>query len=214
MNNSKKYDVITAGELLADLIGEDFTPDLLTTRTFRRVQGGSPANLATNLARLGHRSGLIACVGNDNIGRYLLQEVSNTGVDTACVVMDPQYPTSLILVSRTRGTPDFIAYRAADHQLLPAHFPDSVLSETAIFHTTCFALSREPARGSILDAARRAREAGVLLSLDANYAPPIWPDRHEAQAIIGKYLQDALVKLSDDDAERIFRPYPPTPAGT
>lgn len=204
MKNSKKHDVIAAGEFLADLIGEHFTPNLLTTDTFRRVQGGSPANLAANLARLGHSSALVACVGKDNIGRYLLQEVNDTGVNTEYVTIDSQQPTSLVLVSRTQGTPDFIAYRTADYQLLPSHFPDSLLHEAAIFHTTCFGLSREPARSSLLDAARRARQAGVVLSLDANYAPPIWPDRREAHEVISEYVQDALVKLSDDDAERIF----------
>ena len=204
MKDSKKYEVITAGELLADLIGEEFTSDLLATEKFRRVQGGSPANLAANLARLGHRSGLIACVGNDNVGKYLLQEVKNAGVDIAGVTIDTQHPTSLVLVSRTKGTPDFVAYRSADHQLLPHHFPDSLLGETAVFHTTCFGLSREPARRSILDAAYRARQAGVLLSLDANYAPGIWPNRQEALEVIREYVQDALVKLSEDDAERIF----------
>jgi sugar/nucleoside kinase (ribokinase family) len=71
-------------------------------------------------------------------------------------------------------------------------------------------LSREPARSSVLDAARRARQAGVLLSLDANYAPSIWPNRPEAHAVIGEYVRDALVKLSDDDAKRIFG-YDPEP---
>ena len=204
MKNSRKYDVIAAGEFLADLIGQDFAPDLLTTDAFRRVQGGSPANLAANLARLGHSSALVACVGADNMGRYLLQEVSNVGVNTDYVAIDSKQSTSLVLVSRTQGTPDFIAYRVADYQLLSSHFPNSLLHEAAIFHTTCFGLSREPARSSLLDAARRARQAGVVLSLDANYAPSIWPDRQEAHKIIGEYVQDALVKLSDDDAERIF----------
>ncbi|MPR33206.1 carbohydrate kinase family protein [Salmonirosea aquatica] len=204
MGYSKKYALVAAGEFLADLIGEDFASDLLTTGTFRRVQGGSPANLAANLARLGHKSALVACVGADSLGKYLLQAIYPTGVNTEYVAIDPGQPTSLVLVSRTQGTPDFIAYRAADYQLQPDHFPNSLLNESAIFHTTCFGLSREPARSSLLDAARRARQSGALLSLDANYAPSIWPDRHEALEVIGKYIQDALVKLSDDDAERIF----------
>jgi sugar/nucleoside kinase (ribokinase family) len=200
----KKYSLLAAGELLADLVGVDFAPDLHSTETFRRLQGGSPANLAANLARLGHRTALVACVGNDKLGRYLTEEVAGTGVDTSYIVQDDSHPTSLVLVSRTKGTPDFIAYREADSQLGAAHFPDALLSEAAIFHTTCFALSREPARSAIMDAARRAQALGAKVSLDANYAPSLWPDRHEARRCVARYVEGGLVKLSDDDAHRLF----------
>ena len=189
---------------MADLIGVDFAPDLFSTESFRRLQGGSPANLAANMARLGHHTALVACVGNDKLGQYLTAEIAKTGVDTSFVVQDTSHPTSLVLVSRTRSTPDFIAYREADSQLLAAHFPDSLLAETAIFHTTCFALSREPARSAIMDAAHRAHQLGAKVSLDANYAPSLWPDRHEARRCVAKYVEGGLVKLSDDDAHRLF----------
>ena len=54
----------------------------------------------------------------------LLREANGAGVNKDYVAIDSQQPTSLVLVSRTQGTPDFIAYRAADYQLLPSHFPD------------------------------------------------------------------------------------------
>lgn len=203
-NTSKKYGLVAAGELLADLIGVDFTPDLFSTSTFRRLQGGSPANLAANMARLGHHSALVACVGADKLGKFLVEEVAKTGVNTEFIATDSQQPTSIVLVSRTQGTPDFIAYRAADSQLRAVHFSDELLAETAIFHTTCFALSREPARSGIMDAAQRARKKGAIVSLDANYAPSIWPDRHEARREVARYVQGGLVKLSDDDAHRLF----------
>ena len=77
----KKYALVAVGELLADLIGTEFTQNLSDTETFRRFQGGSPANLAANMARLGNSTALVACVGNDNLGAYLTQKVAETGVD-------------------------------------------------------------------------------------------------------------------------------------
>ncbi len=202
--HSKKYDLVATGEILADLIGTDFAPDLFSTNTFRRLQGGSPANLAANMARLGHTASLVACVGEDMLGKFLIEEVAKTGVNTDFIIKDSHHPTSLVLVSRTKGTPDFIAYRAADTQLQSIHFSDDLLAETTIFHTTCFALSREPARSGILDAAQRAYDKGAIVSLDANYAPSLWPDRHEARRVIARYVKGGLVKLSDDDAHRLF----------
>jgi sugar/nucleoside kinase (ribokinase family) len=133
--------------------------------------------MAANMARLGNRAALVACVGNDNLGVYLKDRVAESGVETHFIATHPTAPTSIVVVSRTKCTPDFIAYREADCWIKPEHLPDDLLKNSAIFHTTCFALSRPPAQDAIVDAARRACEAGCQVSIDANYAPTIWPDR-------------------------------------
>ncbi|TAE32291.1 MAG: sugar kinase [Cytophagales bacterium] len=199
------YQILAVGELLADLIGQEITTSLHDTTVFERFQGGSPANMAANMARLGNRAALVACVGSDNVGTYLVEQVANAGVDTAHVVRAEYDPTTLVLVSRTKGTPDFIAYRQADRQLKPEHLPDSLLSQSRLFHTTCFALSQEPAQGTIVDAAQRASQLGCQVSIDCNYAPSIWPDREHAWQVISAYCSaGALVKLSEDDAARLY----------
>ncbi len=201
----KKYALLSVGELLVDLIGTELADSILATTTFERFQGGSPANMAANMARLGQHVALISCVGNDNLGAFLKAEVAQTGIDINYIVTDPLQPSSIVVVSRTKGTPDFIAYRTADRMLLPHHISNELLSESAIFHTTCFALSQEPAQSTIVDAAKRANLLGCRVSIDCNYAPQIWPDRQQAWQVISEYCgQDGLVKLSEDDAERLY----------
>jgi sugar/nucleoside kinase (ribokinase family) len=202
---TRPYALLSVGELLADFIGHHVSSSLFDAPDFRRYQGGSPANMAANMARLGCSTALAACVGNDNIGRYLVQQVAEAGVDTQHIVTDPLAPTSIVIVSRTSGTPDFIAYRTADCQIKTSQLPDSLLAQATIFHTTCFALSRQPAQSAIVDAARRAQAAGCQVSIDANYAPSIWPDRNYARRIISDYCSaGAFVKISEDDAARIY----------
>lgn len=199
------YQILAVGELLADLIGQDITTSLLDTVTFERFQGGSPANMAANMARLGNRAAIVSCVGADNVGTFLIEEVAKAGVDTEHIVRAMHDPTSIVLVSRTKGTPDFIAYRQADRQLMPYHLPDTLLIQAQIFHTTCFALSQEPAQSTIVDAAQRASRVGCQVSIDCNYAPSIWPDRDQAWQVIKAYCSaGALVKLSEDDATRLY----------
>lgn len=201
----QQYQILAVGELLADLIGQDITTNLLDTATFERFQGGSPANMAANMARLGNRAAIVSCVGSDNVGTFLIDEVAKTGIDTSHIARAEFEPTSIVLVSRTKGTPDFIAYRQADRQLLPQHLPDSLLGQSRIFHTTCFALSQEPAQSTIVDAAARASRLGCQVSIDCNYAPSIWPDREQAWAVLRAYCgAGALVKLSEDDAARLY----------
>lgn len=201
---NKTFALVSVGELLGDLIGTEFSNNLSDTSHFQRFQGGSPANLATNMSRLGQKTALVASVGKDNLGRYLKEKVAETGVEIAYISQSDE-PTSIVLVSRTKGTPDFIAYRTADRQILALHIPDELLKNTVFFHTTCFALSQDPAQSTIVDAAKRAKNAGCIVSLDANYAPQIWPDRKQAQEVIATFCSnDAFIKLSEDDAERIF----------
>jgi sugar/nucleoside kinase (ribokinase family) len=201
----KKYALLSVGELLIDFIGTTKTDSLLEATEFQRFQGGSPANMAANMARLGGNVALVSAVGADNLGVFLKKEIAKTGIDVSHIVECATEPTTIVVVSRTSGTPDFVAYRTADRMLLPEHLHDSLLADSAIFHTTCFALSQEPAQSTIVDAANRAAKLGCQVSIDCNYAPSIWPDRKQAWKVIGNYCQSgAFVKLSEDDAERLY----------
>ncbi len=201
----KKYALLSVGELLVDFIGTELSDSILQASQFEKYQGGSPANMAANMARLGKNVALVSAVGKDSLGTFLKEEVAKTGIDITFVVDNEEQPTSIVVVSRTKGTPDFIAYRTADRMIYPEHVPDSLLAASAIFHTTCFALSQDPAQSTLVDAAKRANSLGCRVSLDANYAPQIWPNRQQAWETISAYCShNALVKLSEDDAERIY----------
>lgn len=202
---SKKYALLSVGELLIDFISTEKTESLLQATHFQRFQGGSPANMASNMAKLGGNVALVSAVGNDNLGVFLTNEIAKSGLDTSHLIIAETEPTSIVVVSRTTGTPDFLAYRTADKMIFPENLPDSLLADIAIFHTTCFALSQNPAQNTIVDAAKRAFDLGCQISIDCNYAPSIWPDRKQAWQIIGKYCSaNAFVKLSEDDAERLY----------
>ncbi len=202
----KTIDIIVIGEILVDLIGHELRDEIFRTHSFRRFQGGSPANLGANMSRLGKNVHLIASVGKDGLGQYLMHEMEKVGLKSDGVKQREDFPTSLVLLSRTHGTPDFIAYREADHFIFPEDITDEVLHQAKLYHTTCFAMSRQPAQRTILEGAQRATEKGVQLSIDLNYAPSIWPDHMEAIHIIKSYCSmGPFVKISKDDCARIFR---------
>lgn len=201
---NRDIDIICIGELLIDMISEGFAGTLSQADRFVRWQGGSPANLALNMHRLGGKVALVASVGIDNMGQYLLDEMAAIGLDTQYIRRCAQ-PTTLILVTRSQEVSAFEAYRGADAQILPEQLPLSLLSRARFFHTTCFALSQAPARSTILEAARRAVDLGLCLSIDANYAEKIGPDRKSAQEVLTTYCQmGPLVKISEVDWERLY----------
>ena len=58
-------DLLAIGETLIDFISEETVPSLREAETFRRFQGGSPGNIAGNVARLGGKGGLVSKIGDD-----------------------------------------------------------------------------------------------------------------------------------------------------
>ncbi len=208
---SRSIAILSAGELLVDFITAEFVQTLDEATLFKRIPGGSPANLAMNMARLGNSAMLVACVGNDDMGNILKNYVERTGVDVTYVAQVND-PTTLILVTRSAAVSNFQAYRNADYQLSIRQFPFQKFEDISIFHSTCFALSKNPAQHVILDAGERAKRAGCQLSLDANYAEKIWPDRLEAQRVVAEWSRlGSLIKISDVDWTRLYESTNPQP---
>lgn len=200
----RPIDILSAGELLVDFITAEFVQTLDEASLFKRIPGGSPANLAMNMARLGNKAMLVACVGNDDMGKVLRNYVERIGVDVTNVTQVDE-PTTLILVTRSAAVSNFQPYRSADFQLSIRQFPFQRFEEISLFHTTCFGLSKKPAQQVILEAAEKAKRAGCQLSLDANYAEKIWPERSEAQRVVAELCRlGTLVKISDVDWNRLY----------
>jgi fructokinase len=198
-------DIVCIGEVLIDFIGHEINTSINRTKDYHRFLGGSPTNVAVNASRLGLNAVLVASCGQDGLGDYVIRKLKANHVDTTHINQLDTAPTSVIFVSKSTETPDFIPYRQADCEILESQLPDEVIAQAKIFHTTCFGLSKNPARNTILNRAKRAAELGVQLSIDINFSERIWPDREEAKEVIESYLaNDPLVKLSEDDCYRLF----------
>lgn len=201
----KTIDILCIGEVLIDFIGHEKNATILDTKNYHRFLGGSPTNVAVNAARLGLTSALIASCGKDGLGDYIMNKLKDDNVITSFINRDSNLPTSIILVSKSEDTPDFTAYREADNEIPQNSITKDLLNSSRVYHTTCFALSRNPARETILNGARMAKELGLQLSIDLNFSDKIWPNREEAKVVIKDYLSyDPLLKLSLDDCYRYF----------
>lgn len=201
----KTIDIISIGEIVIDFIGHEMNRSINRTKDYHRYLGGSPTNVAVNASRLGLNALLVATCGQDGLGDYLVRKLKSNKVILDSIQKSQIHPTSVIFVSKSTETPDFIAYRQADCQIEVQQLPDTVLANAKIFHTTCFALSQNPARTTILNRATKAKELGLKLSIDINFSEKIWPNREEAIAVLKEYLsKDPLVKLSEDDCYRLF----------
>jgi fructokinase len=205
MKKNKNIDILCVGEVLVDFIGHQQGVLINNTRDYHRYLGGSPTNVAMNSARLGLNSVMVATVGNDGFGEYIFERLSGVGVNTHYIAKQENKATSVIFVSRSDGTPDFIPFREADYYINDNQISKDTLLDTNIFHTSCFALSKNPAQSTILKKAEEAFNLGCQLSIDVNYAKKLWNSQEEALEIIKNYCKfNPLVKVSEDDMLRLF----------
>jgi fructokinase len=204
-NQKRTIDILCVGETLVDFIGLQVEEPISNTKDYHRYLGGSPTNVALNMARLGMNARMVASIGKDGFGDYILERFEETEIATESIRVIEDTPTTVIFVNRTVNTPEFIPFRGADALIEPSQISQQLLEKTSIFHTSCFALSREPARSTILKKAAEAKALGCQLSIDVNYSEKIWPNTHEAAQVISEYCSlDPLVKVSQDDVDRLF----------
>jgi len=201
---SKQIDVLCAGELIADIIAVQ-EGKLKDAEDLKIQLGGSPTNLASHLKRLGHNINLVATLGNDGIGDHLKKHLEELNIDLKHVKTHNELSTSIIIINRNQATPEFIPYRQADSNITTDQLPVSLISNVKIFHTTCFALSKEPAQHTILAKAKEAYQADCQLSIDLNYSNKIWHSQKQPLQVIEEFCQyNPLLKISEDDKQRFL----------
>lgn len=195
------------GEILVDFISTEVSTSLSEASSFTRYVGGQAANLAMNMSRLGFNSAVAACVGYDGLGQYARDQIRQSGVHTTFIQTTREAPTTIASITRQTQTPDFIIHRGADAFLRPSNELTETVSNSSIVHTSAFALSREPARTTILAALQTAHDAGRKISLDPNFDTTIWPDSADFVDILKETFQLVdFTKPSLEDCSRIFGP--------
>lgn len=194
-----KNAILTIGELLADFVSAEYVQSIAHGKNFKLQPGGSPANVCANLRWMNVDASLVSCVGDDALGHYLIDYLKEIGICTRHISVSRQLPTSMVIVGRSRGTPDFIAYRTADTQI--GEVDRGLIEQSAIVHTCAFALSRNPAQHNILNALSTAVSLSKTVSVDWNYVSSMWES--DGRLAFQKILSmRPLLKVSLDDIQR------------
>ncbi|WP_406099483.1 carbohydrate kinase [Streptomyces sp. NBC_01013] len=183
-------DLLVIGECVADIVR---LPDAAD----RVHPGGSPANVAYGLARLGHDATLLTQLGPDENGRLIRDHLTGSGVD---VITDgstaPTPSAAVALDGAGRATYTFeIAWTLG---------PVSLERPPSHVHTGSIATVTEPGAAAVVAAVESLRAAATV-SYDPNVRPALMGD-HEAavrRAELCVALSD-VVKASDEDLEWLY----------
>lgn len=130
--------------------------------------GGKGANQAVAAARAGGDVAMAGCVGPDDFGRELTAVMAGEGIDMSLVATATR-PTALAVVMVDReGANQIVVSSGANREARQACVGDGVLDSA-----TTLLLQREVPVDECATLARRARDSGVRVILNAAPAGPV-----------------------------------------
>ena len=103
MNNGKNLKAVAYGEVLWDFFANE------------KKIGGAPLNVALRMKTLGCEVAMISCVGDDEDGEVIINQVKSLGLETDSIVKAEGFPTGLVNVTlNERGSASYeISYPSA-----------------------------------------------------------------------------------------------------
>lgn len=173
----KPLDLITIGRSSVDLYGAQVGGRLEDMRSFDKYIGGSPTNIACGTARLGLKSAVITGVGDEHMGRFIVEQLRAEGVNTDGVKVDPARLTALVLLGiRNQDQFPLIFYRenCADMGLTVDDIDEDFIKQARAVVATGTHLSHPSVEAATIKALTIARAEGMQTALDIDYRPNLW----------------------------------------
>ena len=143
----------------------------------RLFGGGSAANTAAALARLGIACRFVGTVGDDTYGRFAVDSLTHAGVDTSAVGVTEMAPTVMVIVVVPPDGERLIYVwppKGGAHAELSVETAESSVRDAEWLHVSGLCLRVSPAREAVLAAMERARTAGIPVSFDLNLRLENW----------------------------------------
>lgn len=168
---------------------------------FSSALGGSAANIAAGIVRLGGTASLVTAVSDDAVGRFVLEQLRQYNIGTQYVTAaGGEARTSLAVVETRNEDCQSVIYRngAADFALAPEHVTGIAFDEFGALVVTGTSLALEPSRSATFHAIRLAREAGLVVVLDVDYRPYSWTSKGEASDICARAASLSDIVVGND----------------
>ncbi len=177
IDRNRPIDVICMGRVAVDLYAEQIGCALADVQTFRKYLGGCAGNIAVGTARLGLRSAMLSCIGQDEMGVFVKQTLKNEGVATDCLRTTPAHLTGLVVlgIDPPKHFP-LIFYRqnCADMQLQTSDCDAQLFQRSKALLVTGTGFSTPEMRTTSHHALDLAKTTHTSVILDIDYRPVLW----------------------------------------
>jgi fructokinase len=196
-------EVVCLGEALVDFLPNAVGRQVRDVETWTPCPGGSPANVAIGLARLGARSAMVGTIGQDEFGQFLGRRLAEEGVDVSRLRQTDEGKTGLVFIALSdTGERTFAFHRTRSAELFLAEqdVDGPFLASARALHLGSNSLLFRPAQRAALLAIDAARSAGKIISCDPNLRLHMWSDPGELKQLLDQLLPAcSVVKLAEDE---------------
>ncbi len=192
--------IAVLGERIVDFVpGDD-------PQSYRAVAGGSPANVALGVRRLGGEPVLLGRAGDDGLAGLLDRAIVDNGLSTAALLRRSGPSMLAVCTRKDDGSVEYYFYYQGSPDLmwtqadLAEALGEARAAGAVAWHTGSLVSWLGPGVDAVLEAWRAAREAGDLtLSYDPNARPGTVP-REEMRDRVERFVAlSDVVKVSDED---------------
>lgn len=173
---SSRFDLLVVGDANPDVVLSGVPRELAFGQRERLVDsgaltlGGSAAITACGAARLGLRTAFAGRVGDDELGRFALNALTDRGVDVSGCVIDPTVGTALTVILVDGADRAILTAPGCLSRLAADDVDDALVRSAGHIHVSSYFLQPRLAAGlPAWFAAIRAR--GATTSLDTNDDP-------------------------------------------
>ncbi|WP_341277720.1 5-dehydro-2-deoxygluconokinase [Paenibacillus sp. FSL H8-0537] len=182
-NAAKPLDFTAIGRLCIDLNANEINRPMEETMTFTKYVGGSPANIAIGMSRLGMKTSFIGKVADDQMGRFITTYLKNNQIATSGIVTDDSGAVTGLAFTEIKSPSEcsILMYRdnVADLLLKPQEVSEELIANSKMLLISGTALAQNPSREAVFLAIDYARKHGVVIAFDLDYRPYTWNSPEE-----------------------------------
>lgn len=198
-DSARPYDLILLGRAAIDFNPVDYFQTLAESTTFKKYLGGSPANIAVGLSRLGKKCGFFCRVSDDRFGDYVVSEFEREGVDVSrirrCTNGEKIGLTFTEILSRDESSILMYRKNIADLALEPGDIDEEYIKSAKALLISGTSLAQSPSREAALKAVALAQKTDTPIIFDIDYRPYNWTSNDEIAIYYARVAQAACVIL-------------------
>jgi 5-dehydro-2-deoxygluconokinase len=181
--SDRRVEFTAIGRLCIDLNANEINRPMEETMTFTKYVGGSPANIAIGMSRLGHKTAFIGKIADDQMGRFIQGYLEKEGIDTSNVVTDKTGAVTGLAFTEIKSPTEcsILMYRdnVADLKLNPLEVSEELIASSKVLLVSGTALAASPSREAVLLSLDYARKHGTTVILDIDFRPYTWQSAEE-----------------------------------
>ncbi len=197
----KRRSFLVIGRAGMDFYAEPPGTVLEEADSFSAHVGGSAANTAVALAKLGCAAEVVTCVSDDAVGRFATARLARFGVGTKyCRNVGGEARNSLAVVETRLENCQSVIYRngAADFDMGAGDVESLDYAAAGGVILSGTALAAEPSRSAIFRAIELARAAGTPVIIDMDYRPYSWVSQEEAAEVYTRAIESCDLVIGND----------------